>query len=442
MVENSFFDQDPFLFDPASYWEFRHRARELRSRWYGEVLERARRLRPDPLFETMAALLASSRSAGGPDFYFSRTLSGWIAALEGALVKIERGEDPILLDIYFDADTFDRDLATEYPHLGLAKATVPFEVVHGSVAVVPVYELTRSPHMVIGVRPTFPKIDWSKTPFDRATFERGVRHLDESLSVLRSVSEGAYRSFKDNVHSMTFHVLEEDATSTSSRATWPGCIMMGLSRQHLERNDVAFTASLLYHEHAHNKLALYFYAEPAGLDPAEQFVSPFKNTCRSAEVILQQIYPITVECAVRLALLGADGREPAKSLEHLVATASRMRLLLGFLPLIEANPQCRATIGKLALFSQTVLAEIDRLVATASPELVQSWERDRERVNERHAWDIGQSLVRGAPVRDPGLDSWQRDGDRVRYVYRGVERSAVPEAGYGLVESRYSALDR
>jgi hypothetical protein len=443
MVESSFLDEDPVLFESASYRECRRRAREIRARWYADILGRARRLRDDPLFDAMQALLVAQQEVGGPDHYFSRTFSAWIGALEGALLKIERGLDPIYLDIYFDGEAFERDLATEYPHQGLAKDSVPFELLDGSVAVVPVHELARSLHLIAGVRPTFPNVDWANTPFDRRAFELGVRHLDESLAALRKLSEAAYRNFKDNVHSVGLHVLANGETSTSSRASWPGCIMMGLSRKHLERNDVPFTASLLYHEHAHNKLALYLYAQPAGLDPAEQFVSPFKNTCRSAEVILHQIYPITMECGIRLALMGSAGRDVTQALDHLAATAFRMELLVDFLPLIAASAECRAIVDKLAVLTRIVLTATDRLVSTAAPELARRWALEQARVNERHVWDIGQSLVRGAAVRDPGLDSWRRDGEAVSYVYRGVERTAVLEAaGYGYVESRYRALDR
>ena len=436
-------DKDPVLFESASYWECRRRARALRERWYADVLDRARRLRDDPLFEAMQSLLSARQEAGGSDLFFSRTFSAWIGALEGALLKIERGRDPICLDIYFDGEAFDRDLAVEYPHQGLSKATVPFELLHGAVAVVPVCELARSPHMNFGVRATFPNVDWANTPFDRRAFELGVRHLDESLAALRELSAGAYRSFKENVHSIALHVLVDGETSTSSRANWPGCIMLGLSRGHLERNDVPFTASLLYHEHAHNKLALQLYAQAAGLDPAEQFVSPFKNTCRSAEVILHQTYPITVECAARLALMESGGRDVTHALDHLAATAFRMEILVGFLPLIEASPECRAIVDKLAVLTPIVLTAIHRLMATAAPEQARGWALEQARVNKRHVWDIGQLLIRGAAVRDPGLDSWRREGDGVRYVYRGVEHTAVLEtAGFGYVESRYRALDR
>ena len=438
-MERSLLEADPVLFDAAAYAACRQRARDVRARWYADVLDRARRVRADPLFDAMQALLATSQA----DLYFSRTLSAWISALDGALVKIARGLDPICLDIYFDGDAFDRDLATEYPHLGLARSSVPFELLDGAVAVVPIHALARSPHLINGVRPTFPRVDWAHTEFERRTFERGVRHLEASLAALRELSEGAYQSFRANVHAIAFHVLEAGETSTSSRADWPGCIMMGISRQHLERDDVPFTASLLYHEHAHNKLALYFYAQPAGLDPAEQFVSPFKNTCRSAEVILHQIYPITVECAIRLELMAAGGRDATQALDHLAATAFRMDLLVGFLPLIAASAECRAIVDRLAVLTQAVLTAIHRRVATAAPALAGSWASEQARVRDRHVWDIGQSLVRGAPVCYPGLDSWQRDGDAVRYVYRGVERTAVLEAaGYGIVESRYRALDR
>lgn len=443
MVESSLVDADPVLFESASYWERRRRARELRARWYADVLDRARRLSADPLFEAMQSLLSAGPEAGGPDLFFGRTFSAWIGALEGALSKVERGLDPICLDVYADGEAFDRDLAVEYPHQGLSKVSVPFELVGGAVAVVPVSELARSPHLGAGVRTTFPDIDWASTPFDRRAFELGVRHLEESLAALRELSAGAYQSFTENVHSIALHMLVDGESSSSSRANWPGCIMIGLSREHLERNDVPFTASLLYHEHAHNKLALQLYAQPGGLDPAEQFVSPFKNTCRSAEVILHQTYPITIECAVRLALMESGGRDVTRALDHLAATAFRMELLVGFLPLIAASPDCRAILDQLAVLTPTVLGAIHQLMATAAPEQARRWELERTRVHERHVWDIGQLLVRGAAVRDPGLDSWRREGDGVRYVYRGVEHTAVLEsAGFGYVESRYRALDR
>lgn len=197
MVESSFLDEDPVLFESASYWECRRRARELRARWYADILGRARRLRDDPLFDAMQAMLPARQKVGGPDLYFSRTFSAWIGALEGALLKVERGLDPICLDIYFDGEAFERDLAAEYPRQGLAKASAPFELLDGSVAVVPVHELARSPHLIAGVRPTFPNVDWAKTPFDRRAFELAVRHLDESLAALRKMSEGAYRSFTE-----------------------------------------------------------------------------------------------------------------------------------------------------------------------------------------------------------------------------------------------------
>jgi hypothetical protein len=452
MVESSFFDEDPVLFDSAAYRECRRRAGEIRARWYADVLSRARRLTDDPLFDAMQTMLSAQQEAGGPDLYFSRTFEVWIGALDVALQKVERGLDPIYLDIHFDGEAFQRDLAAEYPHHGLAKVAVPFELLHGSIAAVPVHELARSSYLIAGVQRIFPDVDWAQTAFDRRAFELGVRHLDDSLAALRKISEGAYRSFKENVHSIGVHVLASNATSTSTAASWPGSIMMGLSRQHLERNDVPFTASLLYHEHAHNKLALYLYAQPAGLDPAEQFVSPFKNTCRSAEVILHQIYPITMECALRLALTGSppnggavrsSSLDVTPVLDHLAATAFRMELLVGFLSLIAASAECRAIVDKLAVLAQIVLAAIDRHVSTAAPELARRWALERERVHQRHVWDIGQSLVRGLAVRDPGLDSWRLDGEGVKYIYRGVEHTAVLEnVGYGTVESRYRALDR
>jgi len=112
MVESSFPDEDPVLFESASAY---HRARISRAR--------------DPLFDAMQSLLAAREEGGGrwPDLNFSRTFSAWI----GALLKVERGLDPICLD----GEAFERHLAAESPHQGLAKVSVPFELVDGSVAV-------------------------------------------------------------------------------------------------------------------------------------------------------------------------------------------------------------------------------------------------------------------------------------------------------------------
>jgi hypothetical protein len=102
------------------------------------------------------------------------------------------------------------------------------------------------------------------------------------------------------------------------------------------------------------------------------------------------------------------------------AIRSRWRI-----PLIAASAECRAIVDKLAVLTRIVLTATHRLVSTAAPELARRWALEQARVNERHVWDIGQSLVRGAAVRDPGLESWRRDGEGVSYVYRGIERTAV-----------------
>jgi hypothetical protein len=112
MVESSLLDEDLVLFESASYWECWRRAREIRARWYADILDRARRLSDDPLFGAMQALLAARQEVDGPDLFFSRTFSAWIGALEGALLKVERGLDPICLD----GEAFERHLAAESPH--------------------------------------------------------------------------------------------------------------------------------------------------------------------------------------------------------------------------------------------------------------------------------------------------------------------------------------
>lgn len=440
MLESSLRAEDPVLFDPASYWECRRKGRKIREPMYMDVLERARRFRDDPLFASMQALLTAKPNAPGPDLFHGRTFSTWAGVLEGTLRRIEKGMDPICLEYVADADAFEHDLAAEYPHHGLVEASVPFEVVHGSIAVVPVHELARSPRMGPDVRLTFPYVNWARTPFDHQAFARGVRHLDEAIAALRTISEGMYRSFKDSIHSIA--LLLHEQTSTSSRAHWPGSIVMGLSAKALQQHDVPFTASLLYHEHAHSKLALYLFSRPGGLDATEQYVSPFKNCCRSAEVILHQLYPITIECVVRLCLMRSGSRDITLALEHLAATTCRLEILVRLLPLIEADADGRAMVDRLQALARTVVAVVDGLVASAAPDLGRRCAAERARVEERHVWDIGQSLVRGSAVRDPGLESYSRHVEGVTYVYRSVERTAyLATSGYGQVESRYRVFE-
>ena len=80
------------------------------------------------------------------------------------------------------------------------------------------------------------------------------------------------------------------------------------------------------------------------------------------------------------------------------------------------------------LASQAVEAVADELrsVTAASREL---HDKERSAVRRRHAWDIGQFLVRGVKVQDPGLEGDVRvTDDKAAFRYDGRSLSATIEA--------------
>jgi hypothetical protein len=418
---------DPVLFEATAYREARRRNATLRRTHYAAVVSRARRARDHEMLSGIQELLAASDLGELPDLLYGRTLCAWIWGLELGLRRIAKGEDPACLAEYCDLTAFELDLATEYPHLGLGGHRIPFELLHGSIAVVPLEALACSPRFGARIRNQFPRLArGTPEPHDRRAFQAGVRHLDDALTALRALGLREYQGVTENLHSIGLSLLpREHEMSTSSRANEPGSAIMGIPTAALERQDLPFTASLLYHEHAHNKLALHAATTPLGLDPTPHFVSPFVNVNRSAEPILHQVYSFSMECSVRLRLLGDAAVEAA---EYLAGKACRLALTSDLLPLIPAGAALRPLVDDLATVSAWAMDRIAVVVASAPVEVRRRCEADRARVHKRHISDIGQSLLRGIVVHDRGLESWRPTDDGVQYDYRGVEYTAIRTA--------------
>jgi hypothetical protein len=436
-------ETDPVLFDAASYQSFRAQSRDTRRRKYQEVIAHARTVRDNRVFAQIQELLAAHGDGQTPDLHYSRTFSGWVGGIERELEQVEGGRDPACLDYYSDEAAFARDVAAEYPQHGLVKGSVPFELIDGSIAVVPLQAVVRSRRVGVHIRSVvFRHIDWDsdKAAFDPVRFRRCVGQIEASLAALRSSSPRAYEGFKASIHSIPVLPLRVcDELSASSAADQPGTIVMSVSDTMLERQDVPLSTSMLYHEHAHNKLALFLFNTPGGLGRERVFITPFHNELRAAEKVLHQVYPIALESATWLLVMRSSPRNLRRAVVHLGATAARLSILVDLLPLIEAEPACSGLITRLEAFARAVLAEIASAVQDADPELRRQCQEERERVQQRHIWDVGQFLARGIRVRDPGLETWDRDDREVRFVYRGARHHAVVEE-FRPGESRHRFL--
>ena len=189
-----------------------------------------------------------------------------------------------------------------------------------------------------------------------------------------------------------------------TRSDCPGTVIVGLSEERLRRDDIVFTASQLFHEHGHLKLSLYLSANRIELSGEPVFVSPFKNEARELETILHTAYTIGLECMVRLALaVDEEGDQRERTLAYLAAVAARLELTAeaGALGLRVEDPAPLHAIPSLALEAVNRVRAALRDLPEASQE---AHEAERRRVLDRHGWDVGQFLIRGVDVRDPGLE--------------------------------------
>jgi hypothetical protein len=443
MADAALVARDPVLFDRDGYQEVRRKNHQERRAAYLEILARARKLRDRPLFARLEEMLASSRPGVAPDLAYSRTFSAWLGGLERELQAVGGGRSAECLDSYAEQEAFDRDLATEFPHLGLVKLSVPHEIIAGSIAVVPLGALMPSRRVGSRLRwVVFKHIDWDgpDAAQDRGAFRRGVRQVEDSLLALRARSPRAYENFGESVQSIPLFMVSSDAdVKASSSADQPGTVIMTVSDGMLERRDYPYTASLLYHEHAHNKLALYLQAAALPLPRERVFVTPFQNEMRDALMMIHQVYPIAMECAARLVMID-EGARLSRVVEQMAATASRLAIVADLLPYIDGGPSCRATVRQLEGFARLVLGEIRALVEASDPEVRRRCQVEDGRVGSRRAWDVGQFLARGLDVRDPGLEGWARRGDQIHYIYRGVRHVAAVEVPRPT-ESRYRPLE-
>lgn len=432
---------DPLASEPAEYLQLRSTLRgreELRIREVLAAVREERSLSVLGRIESAVDRLRELRDLKA-DFSFSTTIRSWTDALERGLRWLQRGVARDFLAFFDEPTAFERDLAAEYPRHFSESKPKRSATIQGSVDVVAVDEWLQSPRLGPHVLETFPNYPSAElyAAMDPHVFERSVRHLDDALALLAAREPEHYQDFLRNVHSIAVAVLH-GPTSFGTRPDQPGRMNVGLSVKTLERNDLQFTASLLYHEHCHVKLALVLEVLEPNLPQEPLYVSTFKNELREIETLLHQLYPVSAECAMRSSFAEHGSEEDRKrARRHFVPTIARLEptaeLFAIFPPL-----QQHTVVDQISRFGRKVTQTITEEIERNEPALLDELAHERVLVRERHAWDIGQFLCRGLEVRDPNLSDVRELGkEKVRFKYQGVEHRAKKEPARGP-ENRYT----
>jgi hypothetical protein len=199
------------------------------------------------------------------------------------------------------------------------------------------------------------------------------------------------------------------------------------------------TSSHPSHEHCHSKLSLLLRVANPALPVDSVYVSPFKNAPRNLEAVLHTVYPISMECAFRLALLDRyAGSNRERALAVPAAMTFRLRVVLDTLALETAKDSARgAIVASIRAFAADVVSAVSDEMQRCPPAVRRAHERERQRVVDRHAWDIGQALARGIAVKDGGLSDVDvvRGRARFRFMGRRYEANAATpkphRGGYG-----------
>jgi hypothetical protein len=418
---------DPVLYEPAAYTAAREANSARQRTGNRQVLGDCMDVRPLPFFERFEWILATAGAhLGEVDPTFSTVIRQWIAGLSNALQWVRNGTDPQFFDYVANPVAFESDLAVEYPHLANVARPHPRWVLRNFLAIVPVEAIASSPRLGTRVQQCLPDFPDSAVyrQLDDAAFDRVVGHVDRALDALKSFDETAYEGFRRNVHTLYLSAFEEHSTTMGSRADCPGSIIAAFSPGQLISDDIYSTAAGLYHEHCHSKLALFCeLAEPLPVD--QLYVSAFKNELRDIEAMLHTAYPVAMECRLRLAFAHHyTGVQRDRAVARLVALGFRLSFVAAVIR--EFAPRDATTIfkeiGELA--AQTVV-EIETELDGCGAPLREAHLRERQRVLDRHVWDIGQFLCRDVPVRDPDLGDVESSTEGVRFTYRGRAHTAV-----------------
>ncbi|MDQ3803788.1 MAG: hypothetical protein M3416_08190 [Acidobacteriota bacterium] len=429
--------QDPVLHDLQIYDEFRRRnARKLRRR-FKETLLQAASLEPSvaPFCQHLERLLpeveALSRKEGAIDPYFSTIFRLWMVALERGLDWVQCGVAPAFLGYFADLPAMEKDLATEYPHLAGKAGTHPVRLVGETIRLIPVDAVADSPRFSGRIQECLPGYPDEEVygAVDEAALDVMHDHLELSLKHLRELDRVAYLGLKRNIHTIYVALMKTGKKSFGSRYDCPGSLIAAFPEQRLREGDTYITASQFYHEHCHTKLSLYCQVLEPDLPPDSVYISSFKNENRTMECILHTIYPITMECAIRLALLPFyDESMRQRAVAYLAAVGFRLRLISD---IFSSDP----ISGSASEFKQikelcaVVLALIEAEIQTCPPHIRKAHRQELGRVLKRHAWDIGQFLCRNVEVKDPGLSEVTKGDGRAQFTFQGKRYTASLKPG-------------
>lgn len=433
-------DQDPIYLGPTDYRDRRARNAQRRAQQFGCVLDDGRvrdlALR-GALVDAMAKLGTDSLER---DPYYSTSIRRWIGGLERGLRGLETGAGRAYLEYFSSLPGFLADFGAEYPEDWPDRPPFPTAVIHDSIRIVSVGAIAKSLRLSEQVNCTFPDFLTSDRYEDArgGRFDDVVRHLDAALALLAERASIGYSGLKSAIHTIFVCRLGGGTASTGTRFDYPGILFAGLSDDLLATDDVSFTASVLYHEHCHGKMVLFAEELDPALPRDAVYVSPFKNENRDQETMLHQLYPISMECCLRLATLDTcdpSGRE--RAVGHLVATANRLETLLEITSRFDLAKA--GVIRALVELATTLVTQIHEEGGRFSDAVKEEFARDKRHVLKRHVWDIGQMLCRGVNVVDPWLSAVRTTPDVAEFCWRGEPR-VIRRGERRRTESRYDVF--
>lgn len=402
---------DPILYGAAPYGEACSRISRARAAYFADTLAKARVAWSgaagfcEAAHRSIEALSDGTDIARGP--YRSSVLNAWIDRVNSALKWIELGADPAVLQYSTDANRFQIDLEHEFGPGFEAARTISSAPRWVDAAV-----LAQSPVLSQRLADCLPGCPGPAYRPPEPQLDRQVRrHVDAAIERLSQFDAQAAADLRVNAHTIYGAVIRGVKNSMGTRFDLPGTVMVGLSEERLADDDLAFTASQLYHEHAHLKLSLYFDTLAWSVPSQIEFISPFKNDMRELGTMLHTTYTLSLECLLRLRMVQRESDSVRlKALAYLAAVGIRLQLcaqITGAGLALDAPQPLRAIVQLAALATDAIQAAISELPSA----IRRAHDEEAARVRARHAWDVGQFLLRGLRVCDPALSRVSiRDG--------------------------------
>jgi hypothetical protein len=373
----------------------------------------------------------------GLDPYRSSALATWMDGLERGLGWVASGANAQVLEYYLQPDLMEADFIAERQ---------PVRRLACGIGLLRIETLAASRMMqprVAQCLPDFPSAEYPTV--SESDLDAIAEHLDAAVSLAFAVDPAGTQLLAANLHSLHVGLRHDPLCSFSSSNELPGSAIVILSKERLRAGDHAATAAQLLHEAGHVLLGLYTTSAAASLPCDFTYVSPYKNDLQTLESILHMAYTIPWECAVRMACLSLreDPERRAREAAFVIAYASRQ------LPLIDIARSGLDRLGgdvlsdlpdiaAIPFWNARVLALVDMLLESETPQRRQAHLAERQRVMERQAWDLGQMVLRGCEPIDPRLQSREIDetGASVSLWYDGT-RHVIHKAEYRPTSKDY-----